>query len=73
MAEVIKTVTEDYYVCDRCERTSADGAYGKARTDFCPCPRGNCEARIAGSITATFTLDKTVTEEQKKWNEENNR
>lgn len=40
-----------------------------------PCPRGSCEARISGTITKTITteVNRELTDEQIKWNEENGR
>ena len=53
--------TEDYYVCERCEKDSLGQG-------MCPCPRGFCEAVIGGTITTT--INKTLTEEQIKRNAE---
>jgi hypothetical protein len=71
MAKIIsdKTKSEDYYVCDRCEINSL------TKQRMCPCPRGGCEARIAGTLTVTTTktIDVTLTPEQEKWNKDNYR
>lgn len=62
-----KIKKDDYYTCSRCKINSL------SKSQMCPCPRGSCEAKIAGTITITTTLDKTLTPEQIKWNKENYR
>lgn len=61
----ISQTEEDYYECPRCEINSLDN------TSMCPCPRGGCEAVIAGTLKTVKTLDRTLNEEQIKWNQEN--
>ena len=67
VGEVISTETENYYECPRCEINSL------TEGRMCPCPRGGCEAVIAGTITKTITLDRTIDEDQAKWNKDNYR
>jgi hypothetical protein len=64
-----KSKSKDYYTCERCELTS------ETKGSMCPCPRGSCEAKIAGTITKiTITsIDTKLRDEQKKWNKENHR
>lgn len=57
-----KIVKDDYYTCGRCEINSL------TEDRLCPCPRGGCEAIIAGTLTITTTLDTTLTVEQIEWN-----
>lgn len=66
--KLIETTEEDYYICDRCDIDSLNKG-----TSWCPCPRGSCEARIAGTIVTEKKLNLEITAEQKKWNEENYR
>lgn len=62
-----KVKKDDYYTCSKCEIISL------SKTQMCPCPRGSCEAKIAGTVITTITIDKTLTKEQKQWNKENYR
>lgn len=43
------TVIKDYYVCERCNRNSHEN-------EWCPCPRGSCEAELVGEIIVTIEL-----------------
>jgi hypothetical protein len=42
---------------------------------MCPCPRGSCEAKIAGTveITTIINIDRELTPKQIKWNKQNYR
>jgi len=67
MAKINKEIeTKDFYECSRCERNSEIDEY-------CPCPRGSCEAKISGTITITKKINKKLNPEQIKWNKENYR
>jgi hypothetical protein len=66
MSQILKTETQDYFFCPRCNKDSV-------KNEWCPCPRGGCEARISGTITTTVTLDETLSPEQEKWNKDNYR
>jgi len=57
-----KTIKQDYYSCNRCNITS------ETKDRMCPCPRGSCEAKIAGTLTTVQKLIKELTDEQIKWN-----
>lgn len=48
MSKEIKV--EDVYSCPRCEITSED------KRSMCPCPRGGCEAVVAGIKTITTKI-----------------
>ena len=64
-----KVKSKDYYICERCELTS------ETKRSMCPCPRGSCEAKIAGTINkiTTTSIYNKLSDEQKKWNKENHR
>ena len=64
-----KIKKKDFYYCGRCKIDSL------TKGSMCPCPRGSCEAAIIGTVIkeTKTTIDKTLTEEQIKWNEENYR
>lgn len=66
MSKILANETEDYYFCPRCDKNSVNH-------EWCPCPRGSCEARITGTITTTITLDETLSPEQEQWNKDNYR
>lgn len=68
MKEKIKII--DFYTCERCKNNTLN-----SKGTMIPCPRGSCEARISGTITKTITteINRELTDEQIKWNEENGR
>lgn len=41
----VTTKTEDIWYCSRCEISS----FTSGR--MCPCPRGDCEAKVIGEVT----------------------
>lgn len=71
MTDVIKT--EDYWECNRCEADNSTKKATSLNKQYCPCPRGSCEAKICGTVKTTITVDKTLTPKQIKWNKDNHR
>jgi len=62
-----ETTKKDFYTCSRCKSDSENGS------KMTPCPRGGCEAKIAGTVITTKEIVLTLNEEQIKWNKENYR
>jgi hypothetical protein len=67
LGKEIKRVTQDYYTCGRCKIDS------NPTKEMCPCPRGGCEAKIAGTETTITYLSETLSKEQIDWNKKNHR
>ena len=49
-----KTKLVDLYYCPRCDINSQS-------KEWCPCPRGSCEAEIIGEVKTTTITEITVT------------
>ncbi len=60
-----KITKSDYYTCSRCENNTL-----KKKGTMIPCPRGGCEAIIAGTIIkeTKITIDTNLSKDQKDWN-----
>lgn len=49
---MLETVTEEeYWECSRCKNNSVD-------EQWCPCPRGSCEAECVGKVITTVKIIK---------------
>ena len=63
--EIMKKIKkDDYYECLSCKINST------TKDRMCPCPRGNCDARITGTliITTIKQINTDLTKEQINWN-----
>ena len=56
------TTVENFWKCDRCNRTSDDNT--EKNKFICPCPRGGCEAEVIGQKKTTVVIDYFVDEEE---------
>lgn len=55
MKKVLEDRLEEYWECNRCEKTSLD-------TEWCPCPRGSCDALLMGEVITKREIIYNVTE-----------
>jgi hypothetical protein len=55
---MIKTTKTPYYECSRCEADNSTKKANSLNKEWCPCPRGNCDAELIGQIITTTTIIK---------------
>jgi hypothetical protein len=58
------TKIEDFWECDRCNRTSDDNSYEYPHR--CPCPRGGCEAKVVGVKKTSVVIEYFNKEKDKE-------
>lgn len=51
-SKTTKTTKETYFTCGRCKIDSL------TKDRMCPCPRGSCEAKVAGTVVTQ--IERTI-------------